>query len=335
MRLSVVIPAYNEASSVAETIRSATAAVLAAPQFADAEIVVSDDGSTDGTGQAALAAEDGVPVRVERLAANSGRFVARHRGLKAAHGEYVLFLDAGVTVNEEGLRFVGGELESRDADVWNAHTLTRTEGNPLGHFWSVVSALAFPDYLTKPRTTSFGPAEFDRFPKGTTCFFAPRDLLLRSYAEFRSRYSDPRNANDDTPLLRWVAEQRPINISPSFACTYTPRDELASFVRHAEHRGVVFLDGHGRRESRFFLLAVAFYPASLLAAAAVVRRPLLAPVLVAGVAVAAAVAAMRRTRRTSEVVSFALLSPVYLAAHAVGMWRGLGLATRERLRSGG
>lgn len=315
------------------TIRSATAAVQAAPRIADAEIVVADDGSTDRTGDAAREAADDIPVRVARLAENKGRFLARQHGLEAARGDYVLFLDAGVTVNEDGLRFVSSELEARGADIWNAHTLTNATGNPLGHFWTVVSALAFPDYLRNPRTTAFGAGDFDRFPKGTTCFFAPREILREAFSEFRSRYADPRNANDDTPLLRSIAERRPIHISPHFACTYTPRADFGSFVRHAVHRGVVFLDGHGRRESRFFPLAVAFYPVSMIVAAAVLRRPMLAPALAAGVGVAAGAAALRRTSRVEEVLSFAALAPLYLVAHGAGMWRGLALAVHDRLRS--
>lgn len=331
VRLSVVIPAYNEAGSLPKTIRSATAAIRRSVHFEDAEIVVADDGSSDGSAEAALAAEDGVPVRIERLAENSGRFVARREGLEVAAGDYVLFLDAGVTLNEDGLRFVGDELEAHGADVWNAHTLTSTDGNPLGHFWGVVSALAFPDYVDNPRTTSFDALTFDRFPKGTTCFFAPRELLREAADAFCSRYADARNANDDTPMLRTVAERRPINISPSFACTYTPRDELRAFVLHAMHRGVVFLDGHGRRESRFFPFVVAFYPLSIVVGIAVRRKPALAPLLAAATAATAGVVAARKTRGREEIFSFAALTPVYAVAHGVGMWKGLALAARHRL----
>jgi glycosyltransferase involved in cell wall biosynthesis len=330
VRLSVVIPAYNEEASIADTIRAATIAVQQSAHFTTAEIVVVDDGSSDETAVAALTAEAGVPVRVERLEANSGRFVARRRGLDASKGEYVLFLDAGVLVNAEGLRFVGDELESRGADVWNAHTIMNTDGNPFGHFWSVTSGIAFADYLSAPRTTSFDASEFDRYPKGTTCFFAPRALLLEAMDTTRSRYADPRNANDDTPLLRALAKQRPIHLSPHFTSVYTPRDNVQAFVRHAIHRGVVFLDGHGRRESRFFPVCIAFYPASILAVASVIRRPLLAPLLAIATSIAAGAAAARVTQKPAPVLSFAALAPVYAVAHGTGMWKGLALALRDR-----
>ena len=178
MRLSVVIPVYNEAEQVVETIRSVTAAVADEPAFADAEIVVADDGSSVDVETPALAAANGTPVRVERLPQNRGRYEARRVGLSAAQGEYVLFIDAGVTLVPGSLAFVSRRLED-GRGVWNAHTHLETHGNPFGLFWSVVSSLAFGDYVDDPRETSFGVDNFDRFPKGTTCFLAPRELLTR------------------------------------------------------------------------------------------------------------------------------------------------------------
>ncbi len=324
MRLSVVIPAYNEAGSLPETILSATAAIRRSVHFEDAEIVVADDGSTDGTAEAALAAEDGVPVRVERLPENSGRFIARRQGLEAADGEYVLFLDAGVTVNEHGLRFVGDELEERGADVWNAHTLTNTDGNPLGHFWGVVSSLAFPDYLREPRTTSL-PTDFDRFPKGTTCFFAPRELLREACRAFR-RAMPTRGTRTTTP--RCSAALRSVGRSTSRRASRAstpPGRAGVAFVRHAVVRGVVFLDGHGRRESRFFPAGRRLLPAQRGG-----RRHRRAQAR-AGAAAAprgghgGGTAAARTTTTREAIVSFAVLAPVYAVAHGTGMWKGLAI----------
>lgn len=328
MRLSVVIPVYNEPEQLAETIRSATAAIREEAAFADSEIVVADDGSTIDVEAAALAAGDDVPVRVERLPQNAGRFAARRAGLASAAGDYVLFLDAGVTIVPGSLSFVAKRLED-GRDVWNAHTQIDTGGSPLALFWNVVNSLAFGDYVDDPRETSFDAESFDRFPKGTTCFLAPRPLLEEAFAAFRSRYADMRNANDDGPVIRALAGQRRVNIAPGFACVYVPRRTLRSFVKHALHRGVVFLDGHGRRESRFFPVVVAFYPVSAGLALAAVRRPSVVPLAAACVAGAAGAAAARRRRPAAEIASFAALAPVYAVAHGLGMWKGLALAARS------
>ncbi len=330
MRLSVVIPVYNEAEQVVETIRSVNAAVADEPAFAAAEIVVADDGSTVDVESRVLAAPSAVPVRVERLALNSGRFEARRAGLAAAEGEYVLFIDAGVTLVPGSLAFVASRLEEGD-EVWNAHTELRTDGNPFAMFWSVVSSLAFAMYLDEPRETSFGVDDFDYFPKGTTCFLAPRDVLRDAFAAFRSRYTDTRHANDDGPIIRSIAEHKRVHIAPRFACVYTPRRTLRSFLKHAFHRGVVFVDGHGRAESRFFPAVVAFYPVSAGLAITAVRRPVALPLVALGIGGVAALAAARKRQPAAEIASFSALAPVYAVAHGLGMWKGAALGVRARL----
>jgi len=88
--VSVVIPTFNRAHLVQDAVRSA-AGQTAAPM----EIVVVDDGSTDNTeavldGMASRLPVPLVYVRQE----NAGGNVARNRGVKAAQGAYVAFLDS-------------------------------------------------------------------------------------------------------------------------------------------------------------------------------------------------------------------------------------------------
>jgi hypothetical protein len=204
-------------------------------------------------------------------------------------------------------------------------------GDPYGTFWKLLAELAWNDYFDNPRTTSFGAADFDRFPKGTGCFVVPRQLLLDAIGSFRSRYSDLRYANDDGPLIRWIAERERVNVSPRFSGLYVPRSRLGAFVRHSFHRGIVFLDGHGRSESRFYLVVVGFYPASVLLALAAFRRPVVVPVVAATAAVAAGALGVKRRRAPFEIASLAVLAPIYGLAHGAGMWRGLALLARNRV----
>ena len=266
--LSVVIPAYNAREHIAGTI-GALAVALKRSGW-PAELVVVDDGSTDGTADQACAAASGrMPIRVVRQP-NTGRFAARRAGIEAAKGTHILLLDSRVQLAPDALAFVHRRLS--ETQVWNGHVHVVAEGNPFGAFWNVLVRLAWADYFAAPRTTTFDARTFDRFPKGTGCFLAPRTLLLEAVGAFRSRYEDLRLANDDTPLIRWIAEREPIGISPDFSCRYTPPATLGSFLRHAEHRGVVFLDGHGRSQSRFFPAVVAFYPVSAILAGVALRR---------------------------------------------------------------
>jgi glycosyltransferase involved in cell wall biosynthesis len=85
-QVSVVIPAYNAAWCVGRAIDS-----VLAQTFRDFELIVVDDGSTDGT--AAVLAAYGDKLRVVAQA-NGGMSNARNAGIRAASGRYLAFLDA-------------------------------------------------------------------------------------------------------------------------------------------------------------------------------------------------------------------------------------------------
>ncbi|HEX8029239.1 MAG TPA: glycosyltransferase family A protein [Vicinamibacterales bacterium] len=86
MLFSVVIPTYNRSALLAETLES-----VLAQRFADFEVIVADDGSTDGT--AALLRTYGDRIRIVRQA-NLGPGAARNLAAKAARGRYLAFLDS-------------------------------------------------------------------------------------------------------------------------------------------------------------------------------------------------------------------------------------------------
>jgi hypothetical protein len=311
------MPVFNEEAHLGRTI-DALATAIDGSDF-DAELILVDDGSTDASVDVARSSTDG-RVRLRIVAQpNRGRFEARRAGLSEARGDHVLFLDARVQLAPGALRFVHGRLQSER--VWNGHVYVEAD-DVLSDFWRLLAELAWRDYFDNPRTTSFGLAEFDRFPKGTTCFLAPRALLESAFAQFRSRYTDSRLANDDTPILRAVAVQEPIHISPQFACVYAPRTSLGGFLRHAVHRGTVFLDGHGTPESRFFPAVAAFFPLSAALALAALRRPGLAPAALAACGVAAAAYGLLAGRSQREIAVLGTVTPVYALGHGIGMWRG-------------
>jgi glycosyltransferase involved in cell wall biosynthesis len=316
------MPVRNEAPYLPATL-DALMAALDRSAFA-AEIVVVDDGSTDGSAGVATSAVAGrLPLRIISQP-NRGRFEARRAGVSASGAEWVLLVDGRVRVRPDALAYVRERLAA-GRRVWTAHVNVNARGNPYGEFWQLLAELAWDEYFGDPRDTSFGLQDFDRFPKGTTCFFAPRALLAEAIASFHSRFSDARHVNDDTPLIRWLAERERINVSPGFACDYEPRTSLVSFLRHSFHRGVVFLDGHGRPESAYFPAVVAFYPLSAACVVAALRRPRAAPLLAAATGLAAAGAGALRGRSASEIRALGLLAPLYACAHGAGMWRGLAL----------
>ncbi|HUI28451.1 MAG TPA: glycosyltransferase [Candidatus Kryptonia bacterium] len=92
--LSVVVPVYNGASFIADSLRDLTDYL--ARQSQGAELIVVDDGSTDATPQLVrnAAATARVPVLVLRNQDNQGKGAAILRGMQQARGTHRVFLDA-------------------------------------------------------------------------------------------------------------------------------------------------------------------------------------------------------------------------------------------------
>tara|TARA_B100001123_G_scaffold349800_1_gene399973 strand:- start:408 stop:1595 length:1188 start_codon:yes stop_codon:yes gene_type:complete len=136
-RLSVVVPAYREADRIAGTvvrIREELATVLDPD---DLEVVVADDGSGDGTAEAAEAAGADVVVR---LPANRGKGAALREGVQAASGRTVAFTDADLAyapaqlarllaaVEEGHDMVVGSRRHAGSSDVVRAGRLRQAGG---------------------------------------------------------------------------------------------------------------------------------------------------------------------------------------------------------------
>lgn len=88
-RVSVVVPSYNRADYISETIRS-----ILAQSFTDLELIFIDDGSTDDTESIVKAFAD-KDSRVKYFKqANSERAIARSYGMTLAKGEYLCLVDS-------------------------------------------------------------------------------------------------------------------------------------------------------------------------------------------------------------------------------------------------
>ena len=151
LRLSVVIPAYNEQDRIADTLRTIDGELAERLTTGEYELVVVDDGSTDRT--ADIATELGARVLAQPV--NRGKGASVRAGMLAARGRSVIFTDADLAYPphllwpildgvEDGWDMVAGSRRHREADALAARPRIRELGGSvvnrlthlvlLGHF---------------------------------------------------------------------------------------------------------------------------------------------------------------------------------------------------------
>lgn len=105
IRLTVIIPAYNEALRLADTLRTVDSYLSSQPY--ESEVIVVDDGSTDDTPRVARACETVKSLRLIQHpdCANHGKGASVRRGMFEARGAYRIFMDAD---NSTGIDQISG-----------------------------------------------------------------------------------------------------------------------------------------------------------------------------------------------------------------------------------
>jgi len=156
LALSLIVPAYQEAERLPETLRHAAERL---PRLAAAcEIIVVDDGSRDDTAGIAERFASPVPLRVLRLPANRGKGAAVATGVAAARHPYVAFTDADCPYDLERLRpmlaalatgatdFAIGARELAESEINRGYGVLRhLSGRTLSVLTSLALGLPFRD----------------------------------------------------------------------------------------------------------------------------------------------------------------------------------------------
>lgn len=127
MQFSIIVPVYN-----VEAYLPVCMASLLANDCTDCEIILVDDGSTDGVSPAlcdSFARDYPSLVRVIHQA-NGGPGAARNTGLEAARGEYVWFVDSDDTVAPEALEILRRAVNRTHGDVYTFQMASHLPGGP-------------------------------------------------------------------------------------------------------------------------------------------------------------------------------------------------------------
>ena len=200
MRLSLVVPCYNEAENVAPFQHAVIDAFSGCGY--DYEIIFIDDGSQDATlyNLKKLHHDQKCPVKVISFSRNFGKEAGLYAGLKHASGEYICLIDADLQQRPEIVKDMVQILDEQpEIDVVAAYQDRRSEGKVLAFFkksfYKIINRLS--DVALQPDASDFrtfrrsvaesmlAVGEYHRFSKGifawvgfNTCFI-PYDAQAR------------------------------------------------------------------------------------------------------------------------------------------------------------
>jgi glycosyltransferase involved in cell wall biosynthesis len=112
--VSIVIPAFNEAARIGESLRKIRLFLEQTPL--SIEVVVVDDGSADATSEI-VSNLDTMPLRLIRNDTNHGKGYSVRQGVLSAKGKYVLFTDADLSAPIDELSLLYDVATREGADI--------------------------------------------------------------------------------------------------------------------------------------------------------------------------------------------------------------------------
>ena len=227
-KVSIIIPTYNTANYISEAVDSALAQT-----YPDSEIIVVDDGSTDGTRQ--LLESYGHRIRYI-YQDNQGVSTARNKGVQEAQGEYMAFLDADdiwypdkimkeVSVAEQNLQV---PLFFSDAESFNEKGLLKSSNMPPRD--ALYEKGSFRYQISKTRLNDGAVIQGDFY----------KDLLLgnfvtlstafirKEYLEQAGGFNKGLSVNADYDLWLRISRTKPILCINHVTTRYRVRDDSMS-----------------------------------------------------------------------------------------------------------
>jgi GT2 family glycosyltransferase len=207
-RVSVVVCAYNAAETIGETLEGLTKL-----DYPDYEVIVVNDGSTDGTEQIASGYE------LELISTpNRGLSTARNTGLWRATGEIVAYLDADATPDPHWLRYLAASFDDQELAAVGGPNIAPPGDGPIAH--AIGNAPGNPTHVMLcDRIAEHIPG----------CNMAFRRQELLEVGGFDPRFH---TAGDDVDICWRIQDRgRKIGFSPAAVVWHHPRGSVRGFLR--------------------------------------------------------------------------------------------------------
>lgn len=231
---SIVVPVYNRATLVGRALRSCLA-----QSFTDFEVVVVDDGSSDGSVEAVRAFED-PRIRLLVHQRNLGRCPARNTAMAAAQGQWFVFLDSDDELLPDALRTIHGDAMAVAPEVLSLRYACIDE-----------AGLVSP-YPVQPRETR----TYERFVSSYEDLLGSRsETLPCSRASTFPQIAYPDGHAEEGLYHLDLARQGPVLVSPKITRRYyqsapnqITRPDFRRALRFAEdsaRNADEFLERHG------------------------------------------------------------------------------------------
>jgi glycosyltransferase involved in cell wall biosynthesis len=198
-RVSVVIPAFNAERTIEQAVRSALG-----QSHDNLEVIVVDDGSTDGTPRLLETIDD--PRLTVLGQTNAGPAAARNAGIARATGAFVAFLDAD-------------DFWARDKLSAQLDALESNPAAGVAYSWTVfVDATG--DYLFAKEPTTFAGAVLEPLLRENFLASASNALFTRACLRDVGSFSETIRWPSDWDHLLRAAERWPFALAPAYHVFY-------------------------------------------------------------------------------------------------------------------
>ncbi len=226
-KISIIIPAYNSADSIERAVKSALSQT-----YADIEVVVVNDGSSDDTEKIVKAMADKDPRVRLFTKENAGVSAARNDGIMAAQGEWFVTLDADDYIDRDMIESLYDAVERTDADTVLCGFRMVYEGGKK-------SVFRVDDDYTDEKATFLDEMFVELYDKHMISTHSNQLFNMKLVRMNRILYNERLSVNEDIDyVLRYLKFCKSIGVIKGAYLNYVQQDEGKSLNTTFQSYGV-------------------------------------------------------------------------------------------------